>query len=71
MSVSIPATCLGHACHSQLPHPRLPAQTHGMASVKRHVAALGSERFFEDHPSLLPGQGVGQAEAPLPAMALC
>lgn len=22
MSVSIPATCLGHACHSQLPHPR-------------------------------------------------
>lgn len=34
-------------------------------------AALGSKQFlFGDHPSLLPGQGVGQAEASLPASLL-
>lgn len=56
------------------PLPAAPPQAPGtdprMASAKRHVAALGSKRFFGDHHSLLPGQGVGQAEARLPAVAL-
>lgn len=42
-----------------------------MARADVKFAALGSEHFlFGDHPSLSPGQGVGQAEAPLPALAL-
>lgn len=48
------------------------AQTHSMARVGIVDAALGSKQFlFEDHPSLLPDQGVGQAEVPLPALVLC
>lgn len=47
------------------------AQIHSMASVGIVDAALGGKQFlFEDHPSLLPGRGIGQAEVPLPALVL-